>query len=44
MKKLLLFTAVALFAFTSVQSQEFRLGAKAGLNVASLGGDSYYGG
>ncbi|HBC04689.1 MAG TPA: PorT family protein [Aequorivita sp.] len=44
MKKLLLFTAVALFALTSVQSQEFRLGAKAGLNVATLGGDSYYGG
>ncbi|SRX55809.1 porin family protein [Aequorivita sp. CIP111184] len=41
MKKLILFTAVALFALTSVQSQEFRLGAKAGLNVASLGGDSY---
>jgi hypothetical protein len=41
MKKFLLFTAVALFALTSVQSQEFRLGAKAGLNVASLGGDSY---
>lgn len=44
MKKLLLFTAVALFAFTTAQSQEFRIGAKAGLNVASLGGDSYYGG
>jgi len=44
MKKLLLFIAVALFALTSVQSQEFRLGAKAGLNVATLGGDSYYGG
>ncbi|MAO47146.1 porin family protein [Winogradskyella sp.] len=44
MKKLLLFTAVMLFTLTSVQSQEFRMGAKAGLNVASLGGDSYYGG
>lgn len=44
MKKILLFTAVALFAFTTAQSQEFRMGAKAGLNVASLGGDSYYGG
>jgi len=41
MKKLLLFNAIALFTLTSVQSQEFRLGAKAGLNVASLGGDSY---
>lgn len=44
MKKLLLFTSVALFVFTTAQSQEFRIGAKAGLNVASLGGDSYYGG
>src|SRR5690606_39067089 len=44
MKKLLLFTAVALFAFTTAQSQEFRIGAKAGVNIASLGGDSYYGG
>ncbi|HBL79151.1 MAG: hypothetical protein CL524_01605 [Aequorivita sp.] len=44
MKKLLLFIAVMLFTLTSVQSQEFRMGAKAGLNVASLGGDSYYGG
>lgn len=44
MKKLLLFITVMLFALTSVQSQEFRMGAKAGLNVASLGGDSYYGG
>ena len=44
MKKILLFTVLALFALTSVHSQEFRMGAKAGLNVASLGGDSYYGG
>ncbi|MRT15778.1 PorT family protein [Vitellibacter sp. q18] len=43
MKKLLLFTAVALFAFTTAQSQEFRLGAKAGVNIASIGGD-YVGG
>ena len=43
MKKLLLFTAVALFAFTTAQSQEFRLGAKAGVNIASFGGDSYVG-
>lgn len=41
MKKFLLFTTVVLFALTSVKSQEFRLGVKAGLNVASLGGDSY---
>ena len=44
MKKFLLFTALAIFTFTTAQSQEFRLGAKAGLNIASLGGDSYYGG
>lgn len=43
MKKLLLFTAVALFAFTTAQSQEFRLGAKAGVNISSIGGD-YVGG
>ncbi|MGO3183743.1 MAG: porin family protein [Aequorivita sp.] len=41
MKKLLFLGAIALFVFTSGQSQEFRLGAKAGLNVASLGGDNY---
>ncbi|WP_310991701.1 porin family protein [Aequorivita marina] len=41
MKKLLLFIAVATLTFTTSQSQEIRLGAKLGLNVASLGGDSY---
>ncbi|WP_417861475.1 porin family protein [Winogradskyella sediminis] len=41
MKKLVLFFAVALLSFSAAQSQEFRLGAKLGLNVASLGGDSY---
>ncbi len=44
MKKLLLFIAVVALTFSTAQSQEIRLGAKAGLNVASLGGDSYYGG
>jgi hypothetical protein len=44
MKKLLLFIAVTVLSFTAAQSQEFRLGAKAGVNIASLGGDSYYGG
>lgn len=39
MKKLLLFTAVALFAFTTAQSQEFRIGFKGGVNIASIGGD-----
>lgn len=41
MKKLVLFFAVAVLSFNAAQSQEFRLGAKLGLNVASLGGDSY---
>ncbi len=41
MKKLLLFTVIAFLSYTVAQSQEFRLGAKAGINVASLGGDSY---
>lgn len=40
MKKTLFFIIVAVFTL-SAQSQEFRLGAKAGLNVASLGGDNY---
>jgi hypothetical protein len=44
MKKLLLFIAVTVLSFSAAQSQEFRLGAKAGVNIASLGGDSYYGG
>lgn len=39
MKKLLLITACAMFAFSTAQSQEVRFGAKLGLNVASLGGD-----
>lgn len=41
MKKLLFITAVVILSFTTAQSQELRLGAKLGLNVASLGGDSY---
>ncbi|MGO3183745.1 MAG: porin family protein [Aequorivita sp.] len=41
MKKIILLAAFAVFSFTTVQSQEIRLGAKLGLNVASLGGDSY---
>src|SRR5690554_1267999 len=39
MKKLLLVAAFALFAFTTAHSQEFRFGVKAGLNMASIGGD-----
>jgi|SRR5690554_6335928 len=41
MKKILLFSAFAIFALTTAQSQEIRLGAKLGVNIASLGGDSY---
>ncbi|WP_026452014.1 porin family protein [Aequorivita capsosiphonis] len=41
MKKILLFIAVVALTCTTAQSQEIRLGAKLGLNVASLGGDSY---
>lgn len=40
MKKLLLFTALVACTFTTVQSQEVRFGAKIGINIASLGGDS----
>lgn len=39
MKKLFLCAAMAAFAFTSVNAQEVTFGAKAGLNLASLGGD-----
>ncbi|PHR12043.1 MAG: hypothetical protein COA40_09920 [Aequorivita sp.] len=39
MKKILLFTAIAMLAFTSSQAQDFRFGAKAGVNFASLNGD-----
>src|SRR5690606_22887776 len=44
MKKLLLFVAVTVISMNLDQSHEFRLGAKMGVNIASLGGDSYYGG
>lgn len=39
MKKLLLFAAVTVIGFSAAQSQEIRLGAKAGVNFASIGGD-----
>lgn len=39
MKKVLLIAAVAVFGLTSVQAQEISFGAKAGLNLANLGGD-----
>ena len=40
MKRLLLIAAFAVFTFTTAQSQEVRYGVKAGLNMASLGGDT----
>lgn len=42
MKKLLLFTAITALALSAAQSQELRFGIKAGLNVATIGGDDYY--
>jgi len=41
MKKFLLFTAIAVFGFSTINAQaEFRLGAKAGVNFAKLTGDA----
>ena len=39
MKKLLLFVAIAVMTISNAQSQELRIGAKAGVNFASVGGD-----
>lgn len=39
MKKILLFTVFAVFVFINGYSQELRIGAKAGVNFASIGGD-----
>jgi hypothetical protein len=39
MKKIILFTALAMFAFTTVSAQGINVGAKAGLNLASVNGD-----
>ena len=44
MKKLLLFTAFAIFAFVNSNAQgEFRIGFKGGVNIASIGGDNAFG-
>jgi len=40
MKKTLLIAAVAVFGFTSINAQEVKFGAKAGVNFATLGGDA----
>lgn len=40
MKKLLLFALFTVFALTTSQSQEVRFGAKGGLNISKLGGDT----
>lgn len=39
MKKLFLFTALAMFAFTTANAQGINVGAKAGVNLASVNGD-----
>src|SRR5690606_9363365 len=39
MKKLLLSTAIAIFAIANVNAQSLNFGAKAGLNLANVGGD-----
>lgn len=38
-EKILLFAAVTFISFSAAQSQELRLGAKAGVNLASIAGD-----
>src|SRR5690606_23254657 len=44
MKKLLLFTAFAIFAYVNSNAQgEFRIGFKGGVNIASIGGDNTFG-
>ncbi|PWK17383.1 porin family protein [Xanthomarina spongicola] len=44
MKKVLLTAAIAVFGFTSMNAQNVSFGAKAGMNVATIGGDfgNYY--
>jgi len=39
MKKIILFTAIVMFAFTTANAQGISFGAKAGLNLASVNGD-----
>lgn len=39
MKKFIIFIAISVFTYSTAQSQEFRLGAKVGVNFASIGGD-----
>lgn len=40
MRKLLLSAAIAVFGFTAMNAQEVKFGAKAGVNFATIGGDS----
>lgn len=44
MRKIIIFMAIALLSINVSQSQEFRLGAKAGANIASFGGPGHFGG
>jgi opacity protein-like surface antigen len=39
MKKLVIIAAIAVFGITSANAQEVRIGAKGGVNLATLGGD-----
>jgi|SRR5690625_2375699 len=41
MRKIFFLLGFILISFGTVQAQEIRLGAKAGVNLASVGGDSY---
>ena len=39
MKKLLIFTVIAIFGFSSINAQNVNFGAKAGVNFATITGD-----
>lgn len=43
MRKLSIFTAMAFLTFLSANSQDFAFGVKGGVNVASVGGNTYAG-
>lgn len=43
MKKLLLFTILSILVLTAVNAQDFRFGAKVGLNISTFTGDSFTG-
>ncbi|MGJ8666160.1 MAG: porin family protein [Patiriisocius sp.] len=43
MKKIILGVCLSIFAMTATKAQDLKFGVKAGLNVASIGGDAYAG-